>query len=224
MGHPVIVDHVGGLVGRALLAFGAASAVAHGIGELERFDASTWHKVPKDDEEESGGRGGRQKRVSLPLLDKSLTIPEVNALAKAKGGHSLIACSNPNCCRTLADMIANPRRHAITQESIAMAALNRVPDLLRAEHFLKTEMADVDRFGRQLKMLKPAASELKPKPGQTADEAAERFSARMSEWAARTERMRAALENLHQVRGQETPRSVGAFLSDRVKRFRAGKG
>jgi hypothetical protein len=41
IGHPVVVDHVGGLAGRALLAFGVAGGVAHGLDEHLRFDATS---------------------------------------------------------------------------------------------------------------------------------------------------------------------------------------
>lgn len=173
--HPILIDHVGGVVGRALLAFGAASGIAHGVDEHLRFDATPWNRPVKDaeDDETEGRRGGAAKRVSLPQFDRTLTVPELQALARAKGGHSLMVCSDRNCCRNLSDMINNSRRHSIIQETAALGRLNRIPDLIRAQHFIENELADVDRFGRQLKELKPIVSELKPRIGQTPDEAAE---------------------------------------------------
>lgn len=44
LGMPVIGDHVGGLVGLGLLAFGAVGGIAHGVTLHERFDTSRWRK------------------------------------------------------------------------------------------------------------------------------------------------------------------------------------
>ena len=152
----------------------------------------------------------------MSLLDKTLTVPELNALAKAKGGHALLVCPDRNCCRSLSDMISNARRHSITQESRAMEALNRIPDLMRASHFIDTELAAADRFSRQVKDLKPVAAELKPKPGQTPEQAVESLMKRIAEHAQRNEKVRSSLENLHSVRGLNAPRVAAAYLSDRV--------
>ena len=215
-GRPVIVDHVGGLVGRALLAFGVASGIAHGIDEHLRFDGTSWGRAPKERDEDEG-RGGRAKRISIPLLDKHLTVPELTALAKAKGGHGLLVCGDPNCCRGLKDMIDNSKRHSIYQESLALNALNGVPDLMRPKHFLEKDLAEIDRFARQVKELKPVVSELRPRKGQTAEEAAASLSKRLAEHAVRNDKMRASLENLHVVRGLGVSRVPAAHLSPRIK-------
>jgi len=215
-GHPVIVDHVGGLVGRALLAFGVASGIAHGLDEHLRFDATPWGKAQDKPDEDEGRKGGAAKRVSVPLLDKTLTVPELNALAKAKGGHALMVCPDRNCCRGLADMIGNARRLSITQEARAMETLNRIPDLMRANHFLEKEVAEADRFARQVKELKPVAIELKPLPGKTVEQAAESLTKRLAAHAQRNEKIRSSLEDLLSVRGLDAPRVPAAYLSDRV--------
>jgi hypothetical protein len=113
-------------------------------------------------------------------------------------------------------MISNSKRHSIVQEMRAMATLNQVPDLMRAQHFLEIELAAVDRFGRQVKDLKPVASELKPRKGQTAEQAVESLVRRTAEHAQRNEKMRSSLENLHSVRGIDVPRAPAAHLSQRV--------
>ncbi|MDN5850190.1 MAG: hypothetical protein L0H63_11260, partial [Nitrococcus sp.] len=46
LGIPVIGDHVGGLTGLALLAFGAAGGLAHGVTLKERFNARSWRREP----------------------------------------------------------------------------------------------------------------------------------------------------------------------------------
>ena len=216
-GHPVVIDHVGGLVGRALLAFGVAGGIAHGLDEHLRFDATPWNRPVRDPEpDEEGHQGGASKRVSVPLFDRTFTVPELTALARAKNGR-LVVCQNPNCCRSLADMINNSKRHSVTQEAWAMEALNKAPDLMRTQHFLDVELAEVDRFGRQVKDLKPIVSELKPRRGQTAEPAAENLVRRITAHAQRNEKMRSSLENLHSVRGLELPRAPAAHLSPRVR-------
>jgi hypothetical protein len=215
-GHPVVIDHVAGLIGRALLAFGVAGGIAHGLDEHLRFDATPWNRPVREQEaEEEGRQGGAAKRVSVPMFDRTFTAPELTALARAKNGR-LVVCQDPNCCRSLADMINNARRHSITQETRAMAALNKTPDLMRTQHFLDVELAEVDRFGRQLKDLKPIVSELKPRRGQTVEQAAENLVRRVAQHARRNEKMRSSLENLHSVRGLDLPRAPSAHLSARV--------
>lgn len=215
-GRPVIIDHVGGLVGRALLAFGVASGIAHGLDEHLRFDGTPWSRLPKDNEKDDEGRGGAAKRISIPLLDRSLTVPELTALVNAKGGQRLV-CSDRNCCRSLSDMINHSKRHSIFQETKALAALGIVPDLMRTEHFLNKEMAESDRFARQIKELKPVAADLKPRRGQSPEQAAESLSVRLSKQSLRNEKMRASLEDLHSVRGLGAPRIGRAHLADRVR-------
>ena len=216
-GHPVVIDHVGGLVGRALLAFGVAGGIAHGVDEHLRFDATPWNRPAREPEPDEEGRsGGAAKRIAIPLFDRTFTVPELTSLARAKNGGRLMVCSDPNCCRSLADMINHSKRHSITQEVRAMGALNKTPDLMRAQHFLDVELA-VDRFGRQVKDLKPLVSELKPRKGQTAEQAAESLTRRLTDHALRNEKMRASLENLHSVRGLDLPRAPAAHLSPRVR-------
>jgi hypothetical protein len=215
-GHPVVIDHVGGMVGRALLSFGVASGIAHGLDEHLRFDATPWSRAIQDADDDEGRKGGAAKRVSVPLFDRTFTVPELNALARAKGGHGLIVCSDRNCCRSLADMVNHSKRHAMIQEAKAMESLNRVPDLMRTQHFIETELAAVDRFGRQIRELTPVVSELRPRQGQTAEQAGENLTRRLAEQAQRNEKMRSTLENLHSVRGLDAPRAPAAHLSSRV--------
>jgi hypothetical protein len=216
-GHPVVIDHVGGLVGRALMAFGVAGGIAHGLDEHLRFDASPWNRpVRQHESDEEGRQGGAAKRVSVPQFDRTFTVPELTALARSKNGR-LVVCQNPNCCRSLSDMINNSKRHSLTQDFLAMEALNKTPDLMRTQHFLEVELAAVDRFGRQVKELRPIASELKPRKGQTAEQAADNLVRRLTEHAQRNEKMRASLENLHSVRGLDMPRALAAHLSSRLR-------
>ena len=114
-------------------------------------------------------------------------------------------------------MINNSKRHSITQEARAMASLNKTPDLMRTQHFLDVQLAEIDRFGRQVKDLKPIISELSPRKGQTAEQAAENLVSRITKHARRNEKMRSSLENLHSIRGLDLPRAPAAHLSPRVR-------
>jgi len=42
LNRPLVGDHVGGLAGLAVAAFGATAAIAHGLSEKERFDVRQW--------------------------------------------------------------------------------------------------------------------------------------------------------------------------------------
>lgn len=207
LGRPLVLDYVGGLTAHAAVAFGVASGFARGIGERERFDASDWDKfpTPKSKDEE---RSGPAKRIRIFGLDKSLTIPELNALAKAKHGHRLIVCSDRECChRGLEGMIGDRRAHYATQEGKLVSELERVPDAKRTEHFLSNELAQADRLARQIKEIKPLESELVPRKGQSAAQAAEKLTQRLVAWSRRNEKARSVLENLHEVHEVERARA-----------------
>lgn len=44
IGIPLVADHIGGLLGMSLLAFGAVGGIAHGVTLGERFDAKNWRQ------------------------------------------------------------------------------------------------------------------------------------------------------------------------------------
>lgn len=223
LGRAVVLDYLGGLTAHAALAFGAASGLARGLGDRERFDASAWEKFPapkKDDDQ----NGGAAKRVKIFGLDKSLTIPELNALAKAKHGHRLLVCSDRDCChRGLEGMLADRKAHFATQERKLIGDLEGVPDPKRVEHFLSHELAVADRLARQIKDLKPVESELQPRKGQTAAQAAEKLIARLSEWAQRNEKTRVVLENLHELQEIERSRMPGVHTHSSVKSVQSNR-
>lgn len=201
LGKPLIADHIGGLVGEALLAFGAVSGVAHGIGERERFDASTWAKLPPERTEDEPF--GRAKRVQIPGLCKSLTIKELDLLEAARGGRRLLGCGDRRCCpHGLPDMRDDPRRHAAYQGFESLRRLQAVPDLLREHHFMNGAMSVAERTARQVKMLKPP-----PDKAKELGVDAQGLMKRLAEHSARTERFRAALEKVQELRGAESPRA-----------------
>jgi hypothetical protein len=211
LGRPVVADYVGGLIGLATLAFGAASGIAHGVGELERFDASGWHHPPvKDEGDDEGRRGGRINRVYVSALDRGLTAAELRALAKARGGRGLVVCQDRNCCNHLDHMIENWRAHFLTQRSKQINRLATVPDLKREEDFLCVDVAAADQAARQIKELNPVESELVPRKGETPAEAKANFVKRLNQQARREEKLRATLENLHETKPGGSPRVKSA--------------
>ena len=154
---PIIADGVAGLTALASMAFGAAGGVAHGVGEMERFDARGWNNAPKP------GGGGRKVRVLVPLLDRQLELAQLQAIATATHGRRLISCSDSSCCpRGLEDMQRDPKQHYLHQRRRMLETLSRVPDARRAQHFLDRDLTDADRFSRQLSRLRlePALHEL----------------------------------------------------------------
>ena len=153
LGYPIMLDHIGGLIATAAVAFGFVSGVAHGIGERERFDASQWHKPPKP--REPGSFFGRPTYIPVPGLGRSFTKDHINLIAGTQGGRRLVSCQDRNCCpRGLIDMLDKPRAHIAFQQFEKMQALFEVPDTRRAQHFLDTEMHTAQHKARDLAQLK----------------------------------------------------------------------
>jgi len=201
LGKPIIADCLGGLVGTAALAFGVVSALSHGINERERFDTSAWYKPPSEHTDDTRFR--RAIRIKIPSLDRSATIGELEFLAKAKGGRRLVGCSDRNCCpQGLSDMIADPRRHAAQQTFRGIAELQAVPDSKREHHFLNGPMADADRRARQIKSLRPPVADV---PEHRVN--ATKLMKNLSDYSQKIEQLQNALFDLHETRGDETPRS-----------------
>ncbi len=205
LGRPVIADYLGGLVGAAAIAFGAVSGIGHGIGERERFDANDWFKPPQRREDASFGR---TVRIQIPGLDRSLTISELQLLGSAKGGKTLVACGDRQCCpHGLRDMVNEPRQHAAFQCFEAMNALAKTPDLRRETHFLKAVMEPSRTLASQVKELRPSGEEAR-KLGIDADS----LLKRMNDHAGRQRRMQSTLEHLHEQPGDHQPRARPASL------------
>jgi hypothetical protein len=202
----IVADHLGGLAGEAALSLGIVSAVSHGIGEQERFDARGWDNDPEPPEE--GGRFGRATRVTIPGLFRSVTLKELDVLASARGGRRLCGCNDRACCtHGFADMVKDPRGHMARQISKSITAMEAVPDLRRATHFLNGAMADADRKGREIKALRPSSSEAL-KLGVDEDG----LMKRLSKHSHRLEKLRASLEHIHDTRGDEASRALAVRL------------
>lgn len=140
---PIVSDGVGGLTALAILAFGAAGAISHGVSDLERFDTGAWHKpAPK-------GTGGPVQRLLIPGLDRQLTMEQVRSIADVRGGRNLLACRDANCCkRGLDDMLSNPKAHYLYQRRRQIDQMSAVPESRRPTHFIRYELIPNERKAR----------------------------------------------------------------------------
>lgn len=132
VGLPIVADHVGGLVGLSLLAFGAAGGLAHGITQWEGFDSGSWRRS------QSGNGFSSHHRVYLPQMDMLLKPADARRLFETSPRvKALFGCRDNSCCRRgLTDMLQKPARHFLYQRIHAVSALGQIPEQLRAQQFL----------------------------------------------------------------------------------------
>ena len=151
-GKPIVLDHIGGLIGIGALALGYVSGIAHGIGERERFDARAWHKPPK--ERDPDVESGRATYIPVPDLDRSFLKKDIDLIASTAGGRRLVSCGDPWCCpHGLKSMLENLKAHIAHQHLTSIQELGNVPDQHRAHHFLDTEMRSAERKTRDCSRL-----------------------------------------------------------------------
>lgn len=187
LAHPIVADSVGGLAGLAVAAFGASGALAHGVAEKERFDASAWHRPRRD------GGGGQSGRVYLPALDRYISLSEARALFEARGGRRILSCKDIDCCpRGADDMLRDPKAHFLNQRRNQLHDLSTVPLQRRADRFLREHLATADRDARLAAKLQPNNEELAKVVGKA---------------ALRISKLRDVLDDLHRTMGGNVPRS-----------------
>jgi hypothetical protein len=136
LGVPIIADHMGGLVGLSLLAFGVVGGVSHGITLGERFSCGHWKKVL------TGNAFAQGLRVYFPILD--LMLPRVDAEKLFETGgkaRAAFGCRNTACCgRGIPDMLQAPVRHFLYQRTREVAGLSQIPESLRPTQFLEEHL------------------------------------------------------------------------------------
>ena len=199
---PLVADHVGGIAGLAIAAFGATGAIAHGVSEKERFDVRRW-LVPR--KPSGGGPGGR---IYLPALDRYFKIDEARALLEVRGARRLLACEDRDCCpRGADDTFNHPKAHFITQRFMQLRDLSDTPEERRVSRFLDFHLTFADRRARQAAKLDTG--------NHATNQALRKASLRL-------DRMRDVLENLDQTLGREHSRSL--LLRQRSNRGRTGQG
>jgi hypothetical protein len=157
LGVPIIIDYVDGLMAQALLAFGGASGIAHGIGERSHFEANAWHKEPKARDEDQSF--GRTAYIVIPGLGRRLAAKELRVLAGAKGGRKLLGCQDPCCAHGLQSTLNEPRQHAAFHAIAPIQRLAGVPDLNRPRYFLDHPLREAEQLARNIKDLNPTKTE-----------------------------------------------------------------
>ncbi len=132
LGVPIVADHMGGIFGLSLMAFGAVSGIAHGITLGERFSANSWRN-PRE------GKGfAPAHRVYFPDLDLMLSVDQAQSLLNSSSrARSQFGCRDTSCCpRGIRDLLENPGRHFLVQRIEEISGLSRVPEALRPQQFL----------------------------------------------------------------------------------------
>ncbi len=186
---PIISDGIGGMSALAVAAFGAASGVAHGVAEKERFDASSWSKSPDPDRE----GGGNSYVMLLPGVDRLIKKAHAHILMNAPGGRRLCSCHHRDCCPNgFEDTIKDPKGHYLRQRAREIDALSAVPEQLRIQHFLDVVLASAGRTARAAAKLKVDRS----------------IAEMLQKNADRLDRLSGVLDDLHKTDGSAT-RAVG---------------
>lgn len=187
---PIVADYLGGMTGMAMLAFGAASAISHGIAKFEGFDAGDWRRALGRTTRDSPHKS--QSRISLLDINRSLTATELRWLDSARGARKHIACGDRECCPNgFDDMLRDPRRHAARQSRKLIDTLGRVPDLKRADHFVDQQFAAVERRARHVSKLKPDLAANLGESGKI-----EKLMKRLARHAEALEKVHSAVDNL----------------------------
>jgi hypothetical protein len=193
---PVIADHVGGLAGLAILAFGGVGGLSHGITLREAFNATHWLK-PKGD----GKNFAPHHRVYLPDLDMHVSVEQAKKLLERSPLRAKLVCQDPGCCvRGATDMIEQPGLHFLTQRVRQFARLSDVPEQMRPSVFL-------EEFVRRASDRTMVVSNLKIED--------ERFAERVKKQRQRLDTLRAALGAFAE---RKPPESFGPRPQTRVVR------
>lgn len=133
---PIVADHIGGMVGLSLVAFGGAGAIAHGITCGERFHTAHWRR-PRGE-----AAFGLVRRVYVPNLD--LLLKPVDARRLFEFGNRVKAafgCNDTRCCpRGVTDMLQRPAQHFLRQRISEVSQLSLAPGLLRANRFVDRKL------------------------------------------------------------------------------------
>ncbi len=174
---PIIGDHVGGLMGLGLTAFGAVGGLSHGISTKERFDTSSWIKAPKEKP-----KIAMTRRVYFEGLDTHLPVNDAEILLAARGAKPILGCQDHTCCEAgIQSLLRDTEKHFMIQRSRQIEGLNRVPDLRRPSHFVEKYISPAAQSSRSATKLKLENESLKKKLVEKAD---------------RLERMRSTSEHL----------------------------
>lgn len=144
LGVPLISEKTG-VLGLALLAFGAVSGIENGVSSGEKFDFGRLKhlRIPN-------GKFGKTPRVYLPELGGFLTRKEAEKFFEHRGLRQF-ACRDSLCCRRGVESMtgADSRRHFAFQRMDEVAKLSRVTPSLRPNEYLDRILRPAtDNIGR----------------------------------------------------------------------------
>lgn len=202
IGVPLILDQLGGPASVAALAFGLASGRAIGISEMERFDASQWHKPPEPKRDDEQGFG-RTFRYAIEGLGRTLSGAEVKVLTEARGGKKLLV----GRLGGVTDLLENGREVHLDQISREIDALESVPLLRRDDWFLTKPMAQMVRTSRQVAELKPPRDQ-----AELLKVNVDGLMKRLGDHAKAMSKTQIALEAFRESRSEDAPRARPAGL------------
>ncbi len=199
LGKPVILDFCSGMNAEAAEAFGVASGSSGGLLELDQFSARDWHKPPEERDPDS--RFGRRRIVQVPGLGRGFYAHEFELLAKSRGGRKLLLQSEFVTVSSVEEMVKTRKQVQALHLVRSQEALQAVPDLNRAGHFLAKTVANAERRAKDVSFLKPTDAQ--------AEAAGVDLGSLLKRTRGHAETMGKvadALEKLHEERGTESPR------------------
>jgi len=206
LGKPVILDYCSCLNAEAAEAFGVASGAAGGILELDQFNARDWHKPPE--ERDPDAKFGRPRIVQVPGLGRGFFAHEFELLARARGGRKLLLQSEHVSAPSIDEMVRTRKQVQALHIARSQSALDDVPDLNRAGHFLSKTVAATERRAKDISFLKPTEAQ-----AQAADVNLVSLLKRTRTHAETMGKVADALEKLHEERGTESPRARACDLN-----------
>jgi hypothetical protein len=132
LGLPLVGEHTGA-VGVGLIAFGALGGVESGITVNDHTNLSDWLRIAT-----KRGGGGGEARIYLHQLGTFLDRSKAEALLNRPGMRAAHACLDTSCCpRGWKDTQLRYREHFVTQRAREVSHLSRLPEMLRAGHYLE---------------------------------------------------------------------------------------
>ena len=206
LGNPIILDYCSGLNAEAAEAFGVSSGAAGGILELDQFNARDWHKPPEVRDPDANF--GRPRIVQVPGLGRGFRAHEFELLARARGGRKLLLQSEHANASSIDEMVRTRKLIQALHIARSQEALQRVPDLNRAGHFLSKTVAAAERLAKDISFLRPTEAQAK-----AADVDLESLLKRTRVHADTMGKVADALERLHEGRGTDSPRARACDLN-----------
>ncbi|MDE0521561.1 MAG: hypothetical protein OXH79_06355 [Boseongicola sp.] len=206
LGNPVILDYCSGLNAEAAEAFGVSSGAAGGILELDQFSARNWHKHPEMRDPDF--KSGRPRIVQVPGLGRGFRAHEFELLARAKGGRKLLLQSEHASATSIDEMVRSRKVIQALHIARSQEALQGIPDLNRAGHFLSKTVPAAERLAKDISFLKPAEAQAK-----AAEVDLESLLTRTRVHAETMGKVADALEGLHEERGKDSPRARACDLN-----------